>query len=179
VRRYQFYSAVCFWVLGGIFYFERPRNTLLIPDRVGNTRNVLWNLSLCHLGFRGMNIPIYPMRVETIGLGSSGIRHIVAFWEELGLIVPSRYIYDVEYHAKWNLLAMIFVRDERPINSSVVNRLRVGDWSFGCDGTHVGRGVDCPRGPHHHHDEFCRYPTRNELLAAGINPKTFKATSRA
>lgn len=126
-----------------------------------------------------MTIPIYPMRVGTIGLGSSGIRHILAFWEEIGLVKPIRYNYDFEYYSKWALLAMVFVTDERNTNPSVVNRLKAGDWSFGCDGRHVGRGFNCPREPHHHHDEFCRYPTRAELVAAGINPKEFKARSRA
>ena len=65
------------------------------------------------------------------------------------------------------------------INESVVKRLKMGDWSFGHAGRHHGIGTkDCPRELHHHHDEFCSTPTNEELLAAGIDPKEFKARSR-
>lgn len=65
------------------------------------------------------------------------------------------------------------------INEAVVKRLKMGDWSFGCAGRHHGRGTkECPVWLHHHHDEFCSIPTNEELLAAGIDPKEFKARSR-
>ncbi len=38
--------------------------------------------------------------------------------------------------------------------------------------------IDDARELHHHHDEFCQLPTNEELLAAGIDPKDFKARSR-
>jgi hypothetical protein len=62
----------------------------------------------------------------------------------------------------------------------VVQRLQMGDWSFGHAGRHHGNGSeDCPRWLHHHHDEFCSRPTVLELMAAGINPNEFKVRSRA
>lgn len=65
------------------------------------------------------------------------------------------------------------------IDPRVVQRLKSGDWSFGHSGRHVGNGTeDCPRIPHHHHDEFCSLPTPAELRAAGIKLKDFKARSR-
>jgi len=66
------------------------------------------------------------------------------------------------------------------VDPRVVRRLKMGDWSFGCAGTHHGNGApDCPRESHHHHDEFCHTPSLPELFAAGINPNDFKARSRA
>ena len=39
---------------------------------------------------------------------------------------------------------------------------------FGHDGRHHGTGApDCPRELHHHHDMFCRPPTRLEWTLAG------------
>lgn len=61
-----------------------------------------------------------------------------------------------------------------------VERLKMGDWSFGHGGRHHGVGTqDCPKELHHHHDEFCSMPTIMELIEAGINPKIFKPKSRA
>ncbi len=62
-----------------------------------------------------------------------------------------------------------------------LDRLRRGDWSFGCRGMHTGVGTEeCPYVPrHHHHDEFCKLPTDFELVAAGIDRHKFKARSRA
>jgi hypothetical protein len=60
-----------------------------------------------------------------------------------------------------------------------VERLRGGDWSFGHAGTHHGDGgPGCPRNHHHHCDEFCRLPSREELQAAGIDPAKFTVKSR-
>jgi hypothetical protein len=68
----------------------------------------------------------------------------------------------------------------REPNPAVVARLRSGDWSFGHAGRHHGNGFgDCPRTLHHHHDEFCSLPTREELLAAGVDPNEFRPRSRA
>lgn len=61
-----------------------------------------------------------------------------------------------------------------------IEKLRQGDWQFGHAGRHHGIGTeDCPRKLHHHHDEFCDYPTHDELVAAGIDPEEFKVRSRA
>lgn len=58
-------------------------------------------------------------------------------------------------------------------------RLLAGDYSFGCAGEHSGKGTkDCPFKLHHHHDEFCKYPTIEELFSADINPSEFRARSR-
>jgi hypothetical protein len=66
------------------------------------------------------------------------------------------------------------------MNSSRIKRLLMGDWSFGCGGKHRGVGTkECPLYRHHHHDEFCRYPTPEELREAGIDPKDFVRRSRA
>lgn len=59
-----------------------------------------------------------------------------------------------------------------------IARLMSGDWSFGCRGTHLGTGIDCPPGYNHHHDEFCKYPTETELFEAGIDPLKFRARDR-
>jgi hypothetical protein len=60
-----------------------------------------------------------------------------------------------------------------------VRRLLAGDYSFGCDGTHRGYGSEeCPRQPHHHHDDFCQRPTDEELRLAGIKPEEFKMRNR-
>ena len=60
-----------------------------------------------------------------------------------------------------------------------IARLKMGDWSFGHNGRHHGIGsLGCPRELHHHHDEFCASPTKAELLAAGIDPETFKRRHR-
>lgn len=60
-----------------------------------------------------------------------------------------------------------------------IQRLKAGDWSFGCDGTHHGTGAKgCPKRRHHHHDAFCQHPTLFELRKAGINPAEFKVKSR-
>lgn len=65
------------------------------------------------------------------------------------------------------------------INPKVVERLKMGDWSFGHAGMHCGVGTEeCPKTLHHHHDEFCMRPTRAELIAAGINPRYFRMKSR-
>lgn len=65
------------------------------------------------------------------------------------------------------------------IDQQIVRRLISGDWSFGHDGQHHGIGtVGCPIELHHHCDEFCRQPTREELFAANINPKDFKVRKR-
>lgn len=65
------------------------------------------------------------------------------------------------------------------LNDHVVERLKMGDWSFGHAGRHHGNGSPgCPRELHHHHDEFCTTPTDAELRAAGIDPHDFRATSR-
>jgi hypothetical protein len=67
----------------------------------------------------------------------------------------------------------------RMCDPRVVERLRNGDWSFGCDGLHHGSGsLDCPIELHHHHDEFCHRPTSQELEAAGIKREDFKIRSR-
>lgn len=64
-------------------------------------------------------------------------------------------------------------------NPQVVKRLRMGDYSFGHAGRHHGNGSPgCPIELHHHHDEFCRLPTRNEVIAAGLDPKEFRVRSR-
>lgn len=64
---------------------------------------------------------------------------------------------------------------ERSDRAARIERLKMGDWSFG----HDGIGTDeCPKWPHHHHDIFCKLPTVDELQAAGINPNDFKARSR-
>lgn len=61
-----------------------------------------------------------------------------------------------------------------------IARLRMGDNSFGHDGQHFGVGTEeCPKNMHHHHDQFCDYPSRGELTAAGIDPETFKVRNRA
>jgi hypothetical protein len=61
-----------------------------------------------------------------------------------------------------------------------VKRLKMGDWSFGCAGHHMGTGAeDCPKGFHHHHDEFCAKPNILELKAAGIDPAKYRMRSRA
>lgn len=61
-----------------------------------------------------------------------------------------------------------------------IERLKSGDWSFGCAGTHVGVGTpECPKEKHHHHDEFCKYPSLVELAKAGIDVKDFRVRSRA
>lgn len=61
-----------------------------------------------------------------------------------------------------------------------VDRLKSGDYSFGCAGMHRGSGNDgdCPYWLHHHHDEFCAFPTLDELLEAGIEPEEFRIRSR-
>jgi hypothetical protein len=60
-----------------------------------------------------------------------------------------------------------------------IRRLLAGDYSFGCDGTHRGYGSqECPRQPHHHHDDFCNPPTNSELIQAGIDLNEFKIRSR-
>ena len=64
--------------------------------------------------------------------------------------------------------------------SARIEKLKRGDWQFGHAGRHRGTGApDCPRDSHHHHDEFCDLPTDEELEAAGIDPETFRARSRA
>jgi hypothetical protein len=66
------------------------------------------------------------------------------------------------------------------INPLVVEKLKRGDWQFGHAGRHHGNGSpDCPRELHHHHDEFCAWPTVEELKAAGIDPNEFRPRSRA
>ena len=66
------------------------------------------------------------------------------------------------------------------MNEHRLARLRMGDRSFGHDGRHHGIGTkDCPREMHHHHDEFCDRPTAAELRAVGLDPKTFRSSSRA
>jgi hypothetical protein len=66
------------------------------------------------------------------------------------------------------------------MNNARIERLKMGDWQFGCAGRHNGIGTDdCPRTLHHHHDDFCPPPTLNELKEAGINPKDFQLRSRA
>ena len=85
----------------------------------------------------------------------------------------------------WLMPYWIRIRDRKKVNMwnvdpRVVERLRSGDWSFGHAGRHQGNGSpDCPRTLHHHHDEFCHLPTKAELITAGIDPKVFKARSRA
>lgn len=65
-------------------------------------------------------------------------------------------------------------------DSPRVARLKRGDWSFGHDGKHFGVGTEtCPSGLHHHCDDFCRRPTKEELRLAGIDPAEFKIRSRA
>ncbi len=65
------------------------------------------------------------------------------------------------------------------IRPNVVMSLVRGDWTFGCDGYHHGNGTrDCPRAPHHHHDEFCIRPRDQELFAAGIYPSDFRPKTR-
>lgn len=60
-----------------------------------------------------------------------------------------------------------------------IQRLKSGDWQFGCDGEHFGNGTAaCPREPHHHHDMFCQYPSKEELEEAGIDPKDFRNRRR-
>lgn len=60
-----------------------------------------------------------------------------------------------------------------------LERLRAGDYSFGCAGMHRGTGhADCPSTLHHHHDEFCTFPTTEELLALDIDPRTFRTKLR-
>lgn len=69
--------------------------------------------------------------------------------------------------------------DLKYVDLRVVKKLKSGDWQFGCAGKHRGSGSeDCPRHPHHHHDEFCNRPTVHELNSAGINSRDFKPTSR-
>lgn len=64
-------------------------------------------------------------------------------------------------------------------DSARIQRLKMGDWSFGCAGQHRGIGTaDCSRMLHHHHDEFCAMPSLFELLAAGIDPNEFIARRR-
>lgn len=64
-------------------------------------------------------------------------------------------------------------------SSPRIERLRSGNWQFGCRGYHHGIGrPNCPVNLHHHHDEFCQDPTEGELLAAGINPRKFAVRSR-
>jgi hypothetical protein len=66
------------------------------------------------------------------------------------------------------------------MHTTRIEKLKRGDWQFGCAGRHNGIGSDdCPRTLHHHHDEFCSPPTLTELKEAGINPDDFQATSRA
>lgn len=66
------------------------------------------------------------------------------------------------------------------MNPLRIDRLKMGDWSFGHAGRHHGVGTeDCPRHLHHHHDEFCALPTIKELRTAGIDPNNFRARSRA
>lgn len=60
-----------------------------------------------------------------------------------------------------------------------VERLESGDYRFGCTVTHRGQGTSyCPLEPHHHHDVFCKTPTKAELEAAGIDPKAFRRKGR-
>jgi len=60
-----------------------------------------------------------------------------------------------------------------------LERLKSGDWQFGCDGQHTGIGIPgCPRERHHHHDYFCEQPTNNELRLAGVDPKDFRSRRR-
>jgi hypothetical protein len=66
------------------------------------------------------------------------------------------------------------------VRQARIERLRSGDWSFGCDGRHYGNGSEgCPLERHHHHDAFCRPPTQMELHEADIDPAEFKVRSRA
>ena len=66
------------------------------------------------------------------------------------------------------------------VDPRVVARLKSGDWQFGHEGRHHGVGSpDCPRWAHHHHDEFCAWPTLAELAAAGVDPSEFRPRSRA
>ncbi len=61
-----------------------------------------------------------------------------------------------------------------------ITRLKNGNWSFGCQGRHNGIGtLECPFESHHHHDEFCKLPSKYELIAAGITPHIFRPRSRA
>lgn len=59
-----------------------------------------------------------------------------------------------------------------------IELLAAGREQWGCGGTHVGRRhmgkshPDCPPYPHHHHDDLCAYPTREECAAAGVPYRT-------
>jgi hypothetical protein len=52
---------------------------------------------------------------------------------------------------------------------SRIEALKQGRTDWGCQGRHHGNGTpECPRELHHHHDDFCRRPTAQEMTAAGV-----------
>lgn len=78
------------------------------------------------------------------------------------------------------------LRDMKPssggFRKSRIDRLEFGNQQFGCAGMHRGSGRfqdgDCPVYLHHHHDEFCEMPTIDEIIMAGLDPRTFRPRSR-
>jgi hypothetical protein len=57
-----------------------------------------------------------------------------------------------------------------PESAPRIEALRRGRLQWGHGGFHHGNGApDCPRGLHHHHDEFCDLPTPMEVRKAGVS----------
>lgn len=61
------------------------------------------------------------------------------------------------------------MKKDREYRQKRIDALKRGRTQWGHHGRHEGDGTpDCPRGWHHHEDEFCEYPTLEECLEAGV-----------